>query len=1476
MMWKGVEFPRKRRFFQISPVVHVINQIKTQSPSEAEESVACNMCKPEVYTEIMESLGDSCGIDAFNRNPLATTCPIQLQDEEFFQHDFKDKMVWIHPPQKIIADALHHYTMTKVKNPQTSAVFVLPSTMGKLKPWVKYLKGMQLIKQYIGRDRIYCTTTMDKCTTSKNTEIWYDPPGHKPDLSTQQKVLNHVKTSKTTLKMVFQGLVQGQSTLVLVDSGASNSFITADLASKAGLHVTNSHDNIQVAGETSMDVTGTAEMRLRIGTYIGTQKVLVVKKLIAGVDLILGEDWLEATEAEVSYKKQCVMLASPKCTLYPISKGDTYTRSAEYIHYMETNQNVVMSAKQAVRALRKGSRHFLVSIKKKGDGSINSIEDLLAPMSEESARQETNDQEQGLEPSVTGKGLVFPSDGEHLQEYTNHSNHTCQSMSQNQQGSVHNRTEKKAVFTATGKEKRKREELGQPPQQEEALPLPPPIETLSIDDAIENKLLESAECPTLVPRHIMRQTLQESKVLFKILDKVEDIDRGIGHTIKLDADTVPPYRPCRRMSPAELEMCKLYVAELLKKGFITPSTSPFGAPIMFVAKPGGGFRVVCDWRALNKKTIKNKYPIPRIDETIDKLNGSTIFSSLDLDSGYFQIKISEEDAHKTAFTTLMGHYEFKVLGMGLANSPATFQAVMNRVFHKYLNTFVVIYLDDIMIYSKTPEEHVEHIKLVFEVLEKEKLHVKLSKCSFNMKEVKFLGHIVGRDGIKVNPAKISAVTKWPIPKDVKQLRQFLGLTNYFRKFIQGYSSLTAPLHELTRKGTDFGTHWSANHTELFEKLKEALVTAPVLVLPDFEKPFTVVSDASLLGTGAVLLQDGRPVAYTSKKFNSAEKNYTTTEQELLGAVSALKEWRCYTEGSKDLKVVTDHHPLKFLASQPILSRRLARWEQELMGFDFTWIYEAGRTNMADPLSRSPALTSLVVACMVCASSRTTDWMTQIKAGYSKDPTFLHPKKTWSTDKGFYFSKGKIIVPQVGSLRTDIMREMHTPKYAGHMGRDKTEDMLRRTFFWPNLSADVKVFIQSCHQCQINKPSNQKPGGLFTPVEIPKNFFECITTDLITKLPPTKNGRDAIAVFVDKLSKVCIAEPCQTDINAEDYANLFLKAVFRYHGLPEKIITDRDARFTGKFLKQIASVLDIRQAFSTSFHPQTDGQTEIMNRNLEDVLRHYVSPYHDDWDEHLFTAEFAINNSKNGTIGMSPFMALYGRQPLTPIHLAVKAKLSGYVPKADLFLTQYTDRLEYAKKCVSQAQERQATQANKKRRDVTYEVGQEVLSTKNLKFKATGCPKFAPKFTGPYKVIQLVGKRTPGSTNVDVVTAVKLELPPLMRVHPVFHVSLVKPYAPSSTYVPPQPLEYDTDGSPLWEVGCILDMKTIPQKKRKGRGQPKPVNKFLVRWKGFGDDQDSWEPEQNVKHLQAYHEYMAKPTNVATRRVPSKKKKVTFK
>ena len=430
-------------------------------------------------------------------------------------------------------------------------------------------------------------------------------------------------------------------------------------------------------------------------------------------------------------------------------------------------------------------------------------------------------------------------------------------------------------------------------------------------------------------------------------------ERTVVHSIPTEPGHPPPFRPMYRLSPLEYRELEKQITEFLKAGILEVSQSPYGAPVLFVPKANGrGLRLCVDYRALNSITVKNRCTLPRIDVLLDAVSGAKHFTSLDLTSGYHQILISEEDRPKTAFRTPFGHFQFKVLIEGLTNAPATFQTVMNSVFAPYIRKFVVVYLDDILIFSKTEAEHQAHVRLVLETLEREKFYVSKAKSSFAQTEVKYLGHIVNALGIRPDPKKVEVVQNWPVPKNVHDVRSFLGLTNYFRKYIDHYSSIAVPLTNLTKKTISW--NWTPKCQEAFERLKRCLTEAPLLRAPDESKPYEVVVDASDLGLGGVLLQDGHPVAFESRKLIPAELNYTTTEKEMLAVVHALRVWRCYLEGT-EFTVFTDHVSNTFFQTQPCLSRRQARWSEYLQRFGVSkWEYHKGGRNVADALSRTEA------------------------------------------------------------------------------------------------------------------------------------------------------------------------------------------------------------------------------------------------------------------------------------------------------------------------------------------------------------------------------------------------------------------------------------------------------------------------------------------------------------------------------------------
>ena len=755
-------------------------------------------------------------------------------------------------------------------------------------------------------------------------------------------------------------------------------------------------------------------------------------------------------------------------------------------------------------------------------------------------------------------------------------------------------------------------------------------------------------------------------------------DREVEFTIDLIPETEPISIPPYRMAPAEMRELKAQLEDLLSKGFIRLSISPWGAPVLFVKKKDGSLRLCIDYRQLNRVTIRNQYPLPRIDELFDQLQGSRVYSKIDLRSGYHQLRVQESDVHKTAFRTRYGHYEFLVMPFGLTNAPAAFMDLMNRVFQPYLDRFVIVFIDDILVYSGSSEEHSEHLRIVLQTLRERQLYAKLSKCQFWLDRVAFLGHVISAEGVSVDPQKIEAVVNWKPPKNVSEVRSFLGLAGYYRKFVEGFSKIAAPLTKLTRKDVKYD--WVDACQKSFDELKGRLTSAPVLALPNGRDGFVVYSDASRQGLGCVLMQKDRVIAYASRQLKKHEQNYPTHDLELAAVVFALKIWRHYLYGVP-CRIFTDHKSLKYIFTQKELNLRQRRWLELIKDYDCTIEYHPGKANIvADALSRRPEsslshmrsgylpllvdLRALGVILEVEDSGALLATfhvrpllVDQILAGQSQDPQMIKLKEEIEKgkkaefqirDDGMIVKGQRMCVPEYGELKRDIMEEAHSSAYAMHPGSTKMYRTLKEHYWWNGMKKEIANFVSRCLTCQQVKAEHQKPAGKIQLLPIPVWKWEMITMDFVTGLPRTQRQHDAIWVIVDRLTKSAHFLPINVEDSLEKLAQLYVDEIVRLHGVPVSIVSDRDPRFTSRFWPSLQTALGTRLHFSTAFHPQTDGQSERTIQTLEDMLRACVMEFKGSWDTHLALMEFAYNNSYQTSIEMAPVEALYGRKCRTPV------------------------------------------------------------------------------------------------------------------------------------------------------------------------------------------------------------------------------------
>ncbi|GFX75995.1 hypothetical protein TNCV_1995491 [Trichonephila clavipes] len=589
---------------------------------------------------------------------------------------------------------------------------------------------------------------------------------------------------------------------------------------------------------------------------------------------------------------------------------------------------------------------------------------------------------------------------------------------------------------------------------------------------------------------------------------------------------------------------------------------------------------------------------------------------MDLRSGYWQIEIDEADREKTAFITPEGLYEFKVMPFGLCNAPATFERMMDNLLRHFKWTMCLCYLDDIIVFSETFEDHLIRLRLVLKCLQEAGLKLNLKKCLFAAQEVKILGHLVSSNGVRPDPDKIKAVRNFPTPNNIHYIRSFLGLCSYFRRFIKGFCYLAEPLHSLLKSGVEF--HWGPEEVEAFDSLKKALTSDPVLGMYDERASTEIHTDASGYGIGAVLVQIQnnveKVIAYASRTLTKAEKNYSTTERECLAIVWATNKFRPYIFG-KHFTVVTDHHSLCWLMNLKDPSGRPARWALRLQEHDFDVKYKTGKKHSdADALSRNPV-----------------------------------EEETETPDKFLAVTtNGKLWLPVIPKhLRADILRHFHDAPTAGHLGFAKTYDRIRKRFYWPGMYRNVVRYVMHCRECQRRKSVPQRPPGRLVPIPPAIAPFHRIGIDLLGRFPKSAHGNKWIIVCTDYSTRYAITKALPTAEVAE-IAKFLLEEIVLRHGAPRVIITDRGAVFRSRLVSSLVDLCNIDHRFTTAYHPQTNGLTERFNKTLADMLSMYVDVEQKNWDEILPFVTFAYNTAKQETTGFTPFYLLHGREAETTL------------------------------------------------------------------------------------------------------------------------------------------------------------------------------------------------------------------------------------
>jgi hypothetical protein len=951
------------------------------------------------------------------------------------------------------------------------------------------------------------------------------------------------------------------------------------------------------------------------------------------------------------------------------------------------------------------------------------------------------------------------------------------------------------------------------------------LQQLAEDRALEQIVqLNAVETETEMPSEIAR-VLHDHAVCF-LTPKGLPPHRTYDHRITLLPGVQPVNVKPYRYSPQQKDEIERQIKDMLLQGIIRASQSPFASPVLLVRKKDGTWRFCVDYRHLNAVTVKDRYPMPVVDELLDELAGAQFFTKLDLRSGYHQIRLVEEDEHKTAFRTHSGHYEFRVMPFGLTCAPATFQAAMNKIFASMIRKCVLVFVDDILIYSHTLQAHIEHLDEVFKLLEQNQLFVKKSKCSFAQRSLEYLGHIISAEGVSTDPAKIEAVQRWPRPSNVKQLRGFLGLAGYYRKFIRYFGVLCRPLTQLLKKNALFC--WTPSVDEAFVAVKQALVQAPVLALPDFSKEFVLETDACASGVGAVLMQQSHPLAFLSKALGPKNQALSIYDKECLAILMAIEKWKAYLQ-HRPFTIHTDQRSLIHLGDHKFNTLIQQKAFFRLMGLQYKIVYKKGISNRAaDALSRRPQQMSAY-----SVSVARPRWVETVIEGYQKDDRALElltelsvqgfNDQGYSLQDGIIRFKGRVWLGNNVEAHTAVLLALHSSGLGGHSGTLATYQRIKQVFFWPGMKNDVVKYVQACTVCQQAKSEHVKLPGRLQPLPIPPSAWHTISMDFIEGLP-SSNKFDTILVIIDKLTKFAHFIPLKHPFTAASIAQVFMDGVYRYHGMPQVLISDRDKIFTSSFWRNLFRLADTTLNLSSSYHPQTDGQTERLNQCLETYLRCLVHAKPDQWAKWLPQAEYWYNTAFHSALGRSPFEVLYGRKPR---HFAIdNESLPGHTD-VEAWLKERADMLPLIKQHLERARKRMTAQADKNRSEREFAVGDRVYLRLQpyvqTSVAARSSQKLGFRFFGPYLVLQRVGR-----------VAYRLQLPPTARIHPVVHVSQLK------RAVKPT----DEVSSSLPVALTRMQVRVKPRKvlaERSVRQGNKTVPQVQIEWEGLPPNCTSWEP-----------------------------------
>ena len=890
----------------------------------------------------------------------------------------------------------------------------------------------------------------------------------------------------------------------------------------------------------------------------------------------------------------------------------------------------------------------------------------------------------------------------------------------------------------------------------------------------------------------------------------------------------------RRLPFHQREEVKELLDGMLERQVIEPSQGSWSSPVVLVKKKDGSTRFCVDFRQLNAVTKKDAQPLPRIDETLDVLGSARWFSCLDLTSGYWQVEVAPEDREKTAFVTPYGLFQFRVMPFGLTNAPANFQRLMERVLAGLHWTTCLIYLDDILIFSATVQQHFTRLREIFDRLKQAGLKIKPSKCLLLQKSIKYLGHVVSEHGIKTDSDKTRCIADWPTPSCLQDLKQFLGLASYYRRFVRNFAAIVAPLVKLTEKGHVW--HWSSDCDAAFLQLKERLVTSPILGYPVFNQPFMVDTDASGEGLGAVLSQyvSGveRVIAFASRSLSKAERKYCATRREMLALVWAIKHFRPYLYGRR-FTVRTDHASLRWLQSFHEPEGQVARWLECLSEYDFEVVHRPGtkHTN-TDALSRMPCPQCQLSFPQVCTmqsdiwlpcwtldelaeEQRQDSSIGQVIQWMENDsiprvfPKHLssHTQALWAQSSYLVLQNGVLYrrwedVPCKGlhrrlqlvlppTLVPVLLEALHSSIRGGHFGTSKTLAKVRECFYWVGQRKDVAAWCSGCLSCATRKPP---PAKLRAPLQLDPAVrpLQRVAMDIMGPLPETSRGNKYILVIADYFTKWSEAYPIP-NMEAITVAKCLVNEFICRFGVPEQLHSDQGRNFESKVIKNICDLLQIRKTRTSPYHPQSDGLVERFNRTLLNLLSIAVVDAERDWDVQLPLLMFAYRTSMHETNGVTPFEMMFGREVVLPEHLmfnlpvSTEQVLQEGVEYVDYLKKRFQLVHQYVRQNAQKGMQRQKTGYDQKENTrCVFRKGDHVWLYTPAVPKGKS-PKFHRPWQGPYQVLKKKG---------EVTYDIRRLAHPRKRL--IVHYNRLKPFLQASPHGEQEPSEEEEKGTPSEE------------------------------------------------------------------------------